>query len=44
MANQHFYGQTGISEFHRAATGSACLSPNWITTNYNDINDNIVAA
>jgi len=44
MANQHFYGQTGISNFTVLQLAEACLSSNWLTTNYTDINNSIVGS
>jgi hypothetical protein len=43
-ANQHFYGQTGISNFTTLQLAEACLSSNWLTTNYADINSDIVGS
>lgn len=42
MASQHFYGQTGISNFTTLQLAEACLSSNWLTTNYNTIDSDIV--
>jgi hypothetical protein len=44
MANQHFYGQTGISNFTTLQLAEACLSSNWLTTNYTLINSDIVGS
>ncbi len=44
MATQHFYGQTGISNFTTLQLAEACLSSNWLTTNYNVINNEIVGS
>ena len=44
MANQHFYGETGISNFTVLQLAEACLSSNWLTTNYNDVNNSIVGS
>ncbi len=44
MANQHFYGQTGISNFTALQLAQACLSSNWLTTNYNTVNSSIVGS
>ena len=41
-ATQHFYGQTGISNFTTLQLAEACLSSNWLATNYTIINDEIV--
>lgn len=41
-ATQHFYGQTGISKFTALQLAKACLSSNWLTTNYTTINDKIL--
>ena len=43
-ANQHFYGQTGISNFTALQLAEACLSSNWLTTNYTLINNDIVGS
>lgn len=43
-ANQHIYGQTGISNFTALQLAEACLSSNWLTTNYTIINDDIVGS
>ena len=44
MANQHFYGETGISNFTVLQLAEACLSSNWLTTNYNVINSSIAGS
>ncbi len=41
-ATQHFYGQTGISNYTALQLAEACLSSDWLTTNYAIINTNIV--
>lgn len=41
-ATQHFYGQTGISNFTTLQLAKACLSPNWPATNYTIIQNDIV--
>jgi hypothetical protein len=42
LASQHFYGQTGISNFTTLQLAEACLSSNWLATNYNIVESNIV--
>lgn len=42
MATQHFYGQTGISNFTTLEMAKACLSGDWLATNYEVINKHIV--
>lgn len=44
MANQHFYGQTGIAKFTPSQLAAACLSSNWLITNYTIINNDIVGS
>ena len=44
MATQHFYGQTGISNFTTLQLAEACLSSNWLATNYTVINNDIVGS
>lgn len=41
MATQHFYGQTGISNFTRLQLAQACLGPEWIETKYEVVKKNI---
>jgi hypothetical protein len=43
-ANQHFYGQTGISNFTALQLATACLSSNWLATNYATVNSQIVGS
>jgi hypothetical protein len=43
-ATQHFYGQTGISNFTVTELAEACLSSNWLTTNYTTVNNDIVGS
>ncbi len=41
LASQHFYGQTGIANFTTPQLAAACLSPDWLATNYAIIHDQI---
>lgn len=41
-ASQHFYGQTGIAGFTALQLAEACLSSNWLNTNYTIIDNDIV--
>jgi hypothetical protein len=43
-ASQHIYGQTGISNYTALQLAEACLSSNWLTTNYTTINNSIVGS
>jgi hypothetical protein len=44
MANQHFYGQTGIAKFTPLQLATACLSSNWLVTNYAIIDNKIAGS
>jgi hypothetical protein len=43
-ATQHFYGQTPIAGFSALQLAEACLSSNWLNTNYSIINSKIVGS